>query len=641
MTSIALTKLPQVEMMIKLTQRLSITLLVTGLIACGGGGGGSSVQRFSPTPLAIGEVAPGHISSANDIGVWIISLNRTGALRVYTSNADDGSEIDTIGAIFRPRDRFSFAYNNNAGRSSKHFRLCLVLEPNDYRIQVYSVQAGGYNIHAELDETKTSGYCGIDTFNEWTIDDYGIRNLHRTGATGEGVNIAVVDEGLEIRHEDLTENVLSGKSHNYLSRAPFRDDPTPEYGESHGTAVAGIIAARSNNGIGVTGVAGRASIYGYNYLVNNSNVNVIDAMTRHHEVTDISSNSWGPANKARFSSAPFLWERAIETGLNSGSNGKGISYIFAAGNDREIDNNANYGGYASFYGVMAVCAVGEDRIVTDYSDLGANLWLCAPSASRISGVTTTDLTGPSGYNKGFHDLNYSNISYTNSFDGTSASAPFISGVVALMRQVNANLTWRDVKLILAQTSDMPAIDGIITGAKIYNNAANVADATNTTNATNIADATNNANAGETNYTFHHDYGFGIVNPTRAVEVARSWQPIDSPLLETNYYLNLGEDIFYPFIPDAGGGSVTSTISVSGSDINFIEYVEIGVSIDHTYTGDLDISLISPSGKTSDLAHSRICPFGCGDLLNNFRFGSAIHLGESADGEWSLQVTDQL
>ncbi len=607
MTYISLTKLIKVDKMIKLTQRLSIILLVAGLIACGGGGSSSS----SPKPLAIGEVAVGRINHVSDANRWIISLKQKGALLVYTTSAGKAGVSDTAGRIFDANGKV-IAENNDVG-DSEHFRLCLVLEPNDYIVDVVAFQFGTYNIHAEFDETKTSGYCGIDTFNEWTIEDYGIRDLHRTGVTGEGVNISIVDGGLEIRHEDLRENVLPGMSYNYLTEG---NNPVPANGrDAHGTTVAGVIAARSGNGIGVTGVAGRASIYGYNLLSSYTLARQGDAMFRNAAATDISSNSWGPDDNAAFHPVDDSWERGIKVGLNSGSNGKGISYIWAAGNGREEYDNSNYDEITNFYGVVAVCAVSRNRSVAFYSEAGANLWLCGPSDSRVLGVTTTDLTGTRGDNQGVHDKEYSNLNYTNSFEGTSASAPFVAGVVALMRQVNSALTWRDVKLILAESSDMPAIDGIITGAEVY---------------------ANNRAGSKPNYKFHHDYGFGIVNSTRAVAIASQWQSVPVPF--KNHPSNQ-LDINLP-IPDAEGGSVTPTINVSGSDINFIEYVEITVFIDNAYTGDLDISLISPSGKISHLAHSRECPNVCGDLMG-FRFGSALHLGESADGEWTLRITDQL
>ena len=77
---------------------------------------------------------------------------------------------------------------------------------------------------------------------------------------GEGINVAVVDDGMYHTHEDLRDNVDSSRNHDYTGSGNIYRPL-----EHHGTHVAGIIAAR-DNGIGVRGVAPRATVYGYNYL---------------------------------------------------------------------------------------------------------------------------------------------------------------------------------------------------------------------------------------------------------------------------------------------------------------------------------------------------------------------------------------
>ena len=114
-----------------------------------------------------------------------------------------------------------------------------------------------------------------------------------TTTTGSGVNVAVVDDGMQYSHPDLTANVppcpgLQCRNHDYTGGGDI-DNPA----ESHGTQVAGIIAARDNN-IGMRGVAPQATIYGYNYLLNQSASNERDAMTRNMSDTAVSNNSWGP-----------------------------------------------------------------------------------------------------------------------------------------------------------------------------------------------------------------------------------------------------------------------------------------------------------------------------------------------------------
>lgn len=476
---------------------------------------------------------------------------------------------------------------------------------------------------------------GIAEFDEWTIRDYYIKEIHASGITGEGVNVAIVDADLDIRHEDLRANVVPGLSHRYRdgstdpSGPPIappsdpKDEPTLDF--AHGTSTAGIIAAKAGNGIGLTGVAGDASIYAYTLLEPGleggggsfTTENIADAMMRNMQITDVSSNSWGSPFDNAFHRPDISWENAIDAGVTSGSNGKGISYLFGAGNGRETedgdpaDDNSNYDGYVNYYGVMAICAVGRDRIVTAYSEPGANLWLCGPADDNQISITTTDPSGIYGYNHAGVAPDYSNLDYTNSFGGTSASSPFVVGVVALMRQANPNLGWRDVKLILAQTADPAA--GSAQGAGIYDSSVISAD---------------------DRYRFHHDYGFGIVNAERAVLAAKDWTPITRDFITETYEITPGVSI-----PD--NNDITIPINVPNSRIGFIEFVEIVTGIVHPLPGDLTISLISPNGAVSRLANSRGCATtgnGCGTLVD-YRFGSAAHLGEAATGTWTIRISD--
>ena len=92
---------------------------------------------------------------------------------------------------------------------------------------------------------------------------------------GSGINVVVVDDGLDYEHEDLAANVDSTKNYSYVDGETVRD-LTP----SHGTSVAGIIAAEDND-IGVRGVAPDATIYSYNLLSGEeSDMNKADAMAR-------------------------------------------------------------------------------------------------------------------------------------------------------------------------------------------------------------------------------------------------------------------------------------------------------------------------------------------------------------------------
>ena len=180
---------------------------------------------------------------------------------------------------------------------------------------------------------------------------------------------------MHFAHEDLKENVDTALNHDYTPETPS----IYARNNNHGTAVSGLIAARDND-LGVRGVAPRATIYGYNLLDKRTDINEADAMTRNRVETVVSSNSWGERDDIVVFEGPArVWEMAIETGVNEGSDGKGIVYVWAGGNGAEIGDNSNYDGYANYYAVTAVCAVNDRGIRSFYSEQGANLWVCAPS----------------------------------------------------------------------------------------------------------------------------------------------------------------------------------------------------------------------------------------------------------------------
>ncbi len=421
---------------------------------------------------------------------------------------------------------------------------------------------------------------------------------------GESVRVVIVDGGLEITHEDLAINMVAGKSYNYTngSTTPSLDD--------HGTSVAGIIAARDNN-IGVQGVAPRAKIVGYDLLNASTIINEADAMTRDAIQNHVSNNSWGvPDDTATLEDSPAIWRTAIDTGHTTGRNGLGTVYVWAAGNGYEAGDNSNYDGYANYRGVIATGAVTRTGQRTYYSEQGANLLVSAPggegcNTSTTTGIVTTDLTGSSGYNAGTAPNDYAASNYTRCFDGTSAATPVVSGVVALMLQANPHLGWRDVHAILARSTR-------------HN------DPTNSDWQTNGA-----------GLTINHNYGFGVVDAEAAVLLAESWINLEA---EKIYPTNI--EIVNQAIGDNNGSSVTSTLNVTSSDIRNIEFIEIRFSAaDHTYSGDLEITLVNQStGTSSRLANTRTCS-NCAPY-SNWRFGSTRHLGEAADGNWQLKVEDK-
>ena len=267
------------------------------------------------------------------------------------------------------------------------------------------------------------------------------------------------------------------------------------------------------------------------------------------------------------------------------------------------------------HGVTAVCSVNSVGGRAGYSEMGANLWVCAPSNNR---------PGPLGATLGILTTENSDR-YVKHFGGTSAAAPVVSGVAALMRSANPELTWRDLKLILAASALRNDADssGWGEGARKYRSASD-------------ADR----------YHFNHEYGFGVVDAGAAVALAGGWTA--APPLQVR---GVGSGELSELVPDAPPtGEPTTVVSELTLDtgIGFTEFVEVNVAFLHGSFRDLDIELESPSGAVSKLAvhfdtfTDYYDPFlDFVPLRGAFRFGSARHLGEDPNGVWKLRVTDRI
>ena len=105
-------------------------------------------------------------------------------------------------------------------------------------------------------------------------EDSSVNDAVSQGYTGSGVRIAISDSGTDIAHEDLYGNALSGEHRNYgitssslwQGTDPIVSHSGNESRDAHGTAVAGLIAAMSSNGVGSRGVAPKAKFAAFKYI---------------------------------------------------------------------------------------------------------------------------------------------------------------------------------------------------------------------------------------------------------------------------------------------------------------------------------------------------------------------------------------
>lgn len=443
----------------------------------------------------------------------------------------------------------------------------------------------GFSWHEPMvarQQYKRNSYTDPYYWRQWHLRDHatGVGTEQVQHGGGEGVVVAIVDDGLQHIHPDLSPNYQAAWSYDFNDND---GDPAPSFYDGHGTSAAGVCCAAANRACGV-GVAPKATLVGLR-LIGAATYDYQEAEALGHEPDHIHiySNSWGPYDDGRTMSGPGrLTAETMKQAVQQGRHGLGSIYVWAGGNGRRQQDNCNYDGYANSRYTIAVGAMGHDGKVAWYSEPCAMLMVVAASSGQRGwGVVTTDLTGRNGYDPG---------DCTSTFGGTSSAAPLVAGAVAVLLGEYPQLSWRDVQHLLAK-------------------AAIQVDA--------------NAVPNERGYAHSHDYGFGRVRLPELLEAAKGWQAV--PLARECTVSNDQVNAQVPLLHD---------ITVGACYFGFIEHVELTLSLSGSRVGSLTIELTSPSGATSVLAQ----PHADKHTQMHWRFGSLHHWGESQpQGMWKLRI----
>jgi serine protease len=284
-------------------------------------------------------------------------------------------------------------------------------------------------------------------------------------STGSGVVVAVIDTGYR-PHADLAANILpgydfigdtfvandgNGRDNSALDPGDWINagecgpgDPAAfEASSWHGTHVAGTIAAVTNNGNGVAGIAFNAKIVPARVLgkCGGYTSDIADAIvwTSGGTVSGVPAN----ANPAKVLSISLggsgSCDSTTQNAINS-ARSRGASVVVAAGNSNA--NAANFSP-ANCSGVVTVAAVGRNGGKASYSNFGATVEVAAPGGSGgANSVLSTLNSGTQGPGSDSYAL----------YNGTSMATPHVSGVVALMLSVKPTLTPDQVTSILQSTA---------------------------------------------------------------------------------------------------------------------------------------------------------------------------------------------
>lgn len=493
---------------------------------------------------------------------------------------------------------------------------------------------------------------------------------------GSGVRVGVYDDGTFVLHPDLIGNWDPGLQ-PIVDGLPFNPNPlTYRFGDgtsAHGTAVAGLIVA-GWNGFGVVGVAPEARfgagiavpgvrldertwpIFEEQLRQQYAQLGLFDVVNHSYGREPFDITSWED-NKDR-----FLFDEASRTGRGD----LGGIQVIAAGNARSKGAFTTADLLSNMRQHVTVAAGSDLGDIIRYSTAGPSLLVTAPvdvnpllgppvtsPDRKLFKSTTTDIPGINfGFSgEGLAGLDSSlgpNFRYTTMMNGTSAAAPMVSGVVALMLEANPALGYRDVQDILAISARAPWQQGEF---ELYPWQTNGAQA---------------INGG--GFRYSHDYGFGFVDAAAAVRLADSWQhqrTAANELRITSGVINLDAPI-----PADGANPFYFDINIE-TDIT-VEWLELHTSFDHSHWGDLTLTLTSPTGSQHVLLNrigqspefistlnaasylgdddqKWLDKFGATGLPGGYRtedtffnelswpFTSTVSRGESSAGTWTLSI----
>jgi subtilisin family serine protease len=257
------------------------------------------------------------------------------------------------------------------------------------------------------------------------------------------VKVGVLDTGVDITHREL-ENVVQAYVHDGASSQDI---------VGHGTHVSGIIAAETNNNVGMSGTS-RCDLSVWKVFTDTPDPEdgefYVDevmyqralnaARNAGMRVVNLSIGGGDPSETEK-----ILFRRLIDAG---------VTVVAAMGNEFKEDNPIEFPG--AYPGVIAVGAIGKTKRRASFSNTGAHISLVAPG---IGIVSTLPMKASAA--RGADETRYA------SWDGTSMATPYVSAVAALVVAANPTFTPAQVRKRLISTATKLAAMGSETKTNEY------------------------------------------------------------------------------------------------------------------------------------------------------------------------------
>jgi subtilisin family serine protease len=258
--------------------------------------------------------------------------------------------------------------------------------------------------------------------------------------------VANIDTGVDYNHEDLRHNMWEGLGYDFADKDPF---PWDTHG--HGSHTAGTIGATGGNGIGISGIAQRASIMAIRFIGSKGYGTTSDAVQSIDFAVEngarVLSNSWG-GSPSKEEEQNLALEEAIKR-----ANEADVLFVAAAGNDgRDNDAYPIYPAAMQVPNILTVASINDRDRRSFFSNFGeTTVHVGAPGSNIVSAIP-------------------GNKYMRNS--GTSMACPHVAGLAALILSERPELSALDVKQIIMDSVDpLPSLQGITVSGGLINTSA--------------------------------------------------------------------------------------------------------------------------------------------------------------------------